>query len=112
ERGGHGESWTTPPQKPFQVLSFDPDRRTAEWKDVARIFKRRAGKLIEIRTSLGRRLTVTRDHPVVIFEDGKLVDRPASAISKGDRIPLIDRIPEQQPPPSFDLIDLINEPAA
>ncbi len=112
ERGAEGESWMTSPPKPFQVLSFDPDRGAAEWRDVARVFKRKARKLIRIQTSLGRSLTVTPDHPVVIVEHGNFVERPASAILKGDRIPVIDNLPDRKPPPAFDLIDLIREPAA
>ncbi|MFY9578679.1 MAG: AIR synthase-related protein, partial [Gaiellaceae bacterium] len=112
ERGADGESWTAKPNRPFQVLSFDPESGTAEWRDVTRVFKRKARRLVRIQTALGRRVTVTPDHPVIVVTEGRLVERSASSVKEDDQIPLIAGLPESDVPSAFDLIDLIREPAA
>ncbi len=112
ERGGRqrdGVSWATEPSRPFQVLSFDTDSGEILWKDVRRIFKRRADQLLRIRASLGRTLTVTPDHPVMIWEGEALVERQARELRLGDRLPLLADLPVRRGIQSLDLIDLVGE---
>jgi len=54
-------------------------------------------------------LKVTPDHPVIVVEDGKLVERPADAIARGDRIPLIAGLPESPTPAAFETLDLVSD---
>ena len=46
--------------------SIDPKANPSSWQPVSQIFKRQTNTLINIRTSLGRTLTVTPDHPMSI----------------------------------------------
>jgi phosphoribosylformylglycinamidine synthase subunit PurL len=111
ERGaGQGAAWTTEPLKPFEVLSLDPRSHRPQWRPVTRLFKQQASELVEIRAALGRRLRVSPDHPVVIWEAGELVARAASAIKPGDRLPLLSALPTTQTPESIDLVDALDEP--
>ncbi|MBA2537753.1 MAG: intein-containing phosphoribosylformylglycinamidine synthase II, partial [Actinobacteria bacterium] len=104
--------WTAAPNRPFQLLSLDPESHEPIWSDVHRIFKRSAKGLLRIRASLGRELTVTTDHPVVIWESGRLVHRPASSLAPGDRLPLIASLPSSEAAASaIDLIDALDEPS-
>jgi phosphoribosylformylglycinamidine synthase len=102
-------SWTAPPSQPFQVLSYDPVEGRPEWRDVERIFKRSADVLIGIRTSHGRSLTVTEDHPVIVEEAGKLVERTARDLHIGEMLPLLCSLPDGGGPDFLDLIDLADD---
>jgi phosphoribosylformylglycinamidine synthase II len=105
-------AWTASPRRPFQVLSFDPSRGEAVWRDVNRVFKREASQLLKIKTRLGRTLTVTPDHPVVLWEAGSLAERPASQVRAGDSIPLLCSFPVlQDVQAEIDLIDALDEPS-
>ncbi|MHB1243060.1 MAG: AIR synthase related protein, partial [Gaiellaceae bacterium] len=87
-------AWDVEPQRPFQVLSFDQETGETVWKDVRRVFKRQTNGLLRIKTSLGRSLTVTPDHPVMIWHEDTLVERPAHRVRNGDRIPLLASLPK------------------
>jgi phosphoribosylformylglycinamidine synthase subunit PurL len=107
-------SWTGPPNRPFQVLSIDPETHKVVWRDVTRVFKRTASRLLRIRGALGRSLTVTPDHPVVLSKNGRLIERPARDVRVGDRLPLLASLPRCLSPRGggyVDLIDALDEPA-
>lgn len=72
-----------------ETLSFDADTLHSCWQPVRRIFKRRATTLITIRTALGRTLTVTPDHPMLLLEDGEWSIREAESLRVGDQIPIL-----------------------
>ncbi len=107
--GGPGSEWTLEPVKPFEVLSLDPATLSPTWKHVRRLFKRQAESLITIRTALGRKLTVTADHPVMVWDDGRLVERRARDIVIGDRLPLLAGLPSEAAESEIDLIDAFDE---
>jgi phosphoribosylformylglycinamidine synthase len=112
ERGeGSGEPhWTTEPKKPFEVLSIDSSTGMPAWAPVRRLFKRQAAGLVEIKGRLGRSLKVSPDHPMMLFVDGTLVERPASEVRRGDLLPLLCRLPEAESTPhAIDLIDELDE---
>ncbi len=108
----HEASWTASPNRPFQVLSYDPASGEAVWRDVKRVFKRQASSLLKIKTKLGRQLTVTSDHPTIVSEQGRLVTRLASQIQPGDRLPLLCALPSYEgASEGIDLINALDEPS-
>lgn len=94
----------------IETLSIDPKTNRSNWQPVTRIFKRQTDTLVNIRTSLGRTLTVTPDHPMLRIEDRQKVRiRYAQTLRVGDDLPVFQKLPELpnlqiQP---LDLIDTI-----
>ena len=59
----------------------------------------------------GRRLVVTQDHPVVVWEDGHLTQRAAAEVRPGDRIPLLAQLPRSKDSTEpIDVISAVDEP--
>ncbi len=94
----------------IETLSIDPKTNRSSWQPVTRVFKRQTETLINIRTSLGRTLTVTPDHPMLrVEEENKVRIRYAQTLRVGDNLPVLQKLPEitgQLHP--IDLIDLID----
>jgi phosphoribosylformylglycinamidine synthase len=106
---GSAPSFTTKPVRPFDVLSMNPRTLEAEWRPVTRIFKRHARTLLRIKARLGREITVTEDHPVMIVVGDRLVARPARDVAIGDRIPLLCALPTfEEHQRDIDLLDRID----
>ncbi len=61
---------------------------------VKAVYKRKAEKLIEIRTRTGRKIRVTPEHIFFVLEDGKIVEKRADELRKGDRIASLRKLPE------------------
>jgi phosphoribosylformylglycinamidine synthase subunit PurL len=77
-----------------ETLSIDPDTHKSCWQRVRRIFKRRTKTLITIRTSLGRTLTVTPDHPMLILSKKQWDISLAQCLQVGDELPILRALPE------------------
>ncbi|MBD2180726.1 phosphoribosylformylglycinamidine synthase subunit PurL [Planktothrix sp. FACHB-1355] len=94
-----------------ETLSIDPDTLQSCWQPVRRIFKRRSNKLVTIRTSLGRTLRVTPDHPSFIRRNGELDILPALSLSVGDEIPILTNFPfsDSEDIPPLDLLSTLDE---
>ncbi|MFB2969520.1 phosphoribosylformylglycinamidine synthase subunit PurL [Aerosakkonema sp. BLCC-F183] len=94
-----------------ETLSLDPDTLQSCWQPVRRIFKRRSNNLVIIRTSLGRTLTVTRDHPSFIRRNGQWDILPALSLSVGDEIPILTNFPysDSEDVPALDLLSTLDE---
>nr|WP_310425422.1 phosphoribosylformylglycinamidine synthase subunit PurL [Chamaesiphon sp. VAR_48_metabat_135_sub] len=81
----------------IETLSIDPKTNRSNWQPVSRIFKRQTDTLINIRTSLGRTLTVTPDHPMLRIEaENKVRIRYAQTLRMGDDLPILQKLPEVQ----------------
>ncbi|MDT7896935.1 MAG: phosphoribosylformylglycinamidine synthase subunit PurL [Armatimonadota bacterium] len=91
-----------------EVLSLDPKTSQPCWVRVLRVFKRKSDRLLEIRTSMGRRIKVTPDHPCLVMkEEGSWVIKSAKHLRLGDRLPVIGCLPvDPNAPKSLDLIAL------
>jgi phosphoribosylformylglycinamidine synthase subunit PurL len=90
----------------IETLSLDPKTNRSSWQSITRIFKRQTDTLVNIRTSLGRSLTVTPDHPMLRVEaENKVRIRYAQTLRVGDNLPILHKLPELQTPPGQ--IDLI-----
>ncbi len=95
----------------IETLSIDPKTNKSCWQPVSRIFKRQTDRLVNIRTSLGRTITVTPDHPMLRVEDAQKVRiRYAQTLRVGDNLPVLQKLPEPQHPnpPAIDLIATID----
>jgi phosphoribosylformylglycinamidine synthase subunit PurL len=81
----------------IETLSVDPNTNRSNWQPVSRIFKRQTNTLINIRTSLGRTLTVTPDHPMLRIEaENRMRIRYAQTLRVGDDLPILQKLPEFQ----------------
>jgi phosphoribosylformylglycinamidine synthase len=80
----------------IETLSLDPKTNQTCWQKITRIVKRQTNTLVNIRTSLGRTLTVTPDHPMLRLEEGtKVRIRYAQTLRTGDELPIVQRLPQQ-----------------
>jgi phosphoribosylformylglycinamidine synthase len=77
-----------------ETLSYNPETQEACWQPVKRIFKRCTNELITIRTVLGRTLTVTPDHLLLILEEGDRLIKQAAKVREGDLIPVLIEWPQ------------------
>ncbi|HEX8097449.1 MAG TPA: AIR synthase-related protein, partial [Pyrinomonadaceae bacterium] len=90
------------------MLSFDESEGIAVWRNVRRVFKRHAGKTLRLKTSKGRTLQVTPDHPVLVCAGGELRQKSALDLDVGDMLPVLaDWREERDAPARLDLIDLL-----
>ena len=78
----------------IETLSYNPDTKESCWQPVRRIFKRSTKKLVEIRATKGRTLTVTPDHPLLILEQSDRVIKDAAKVQVGDYLPLLTDLPD------------------
>jgi phosphoribosylformylglycinamidine synthase subunit PurL len=94
----------------IETLSIDPKTNRSNWQPVTRIFKRQTDTLIDIRTSLGRTLTVTPDHPMLRVEaENKVRIRYAQTLRVGDNLPVLQKLPATRSPlQPIDIIDIID----
>jgi phosphoribosylformylglycinamidine synthase len=94
-----------------ETLSIDPDTHTSCWQRVQRIFKRRTQTLITIRTSLGRTLTVTPDHPMLIKVNGDWDICLAQNLQVGEELPILVSFPQatkqEDKVPELDLLSAL-----
>ena len=108
-RNGATRAFTEEPTRPFDVLSVDPVTFEPRWMPVCRVFKRQATELVRIRARLGRELTVTPDHPVVVMHDGRLREKAAREVAVGDLVPLVCGLPEGPSSPHLDVLDRVED---
>ena len=86
--------WKTPD---LQILAFNCETGQSVIAPVQALTKRTfEGALVQIKTSMGRTLRVTPDHPVIVREDGELAMRLAATIRVGDELLMLSTIEEQQ----------------
>ena len=103
-------TYELPASKKVETLSYNPDKQESCWQPVKRIFKRSTKQLVKIRTALGRTLTVTPDHPLLILDEGDRTIKPAIKVEKGDRLPVIIDFPQnEQSPLEIDLLATLEE---
>lgn len=93
----------------LQVLSFDPILLEPRWVGVRKFFRLQARQLIKIKTTMGRELVVTPDHPTVVVRNGKFEIVPASDLKVGSPIPVLTALPGSKPQPKeLDFLDLFS----
>lgn len=89
-----GQSATSlDPENPVEILSFNDETLEPCWKAMKRVFKRQSRQLLRIKTALGRTLTVTPDHPMLVWHEGQWQYRLAQTLKNEEQIPLLTRMP-------------------
>jgi phosphoribosylformylglycinamidine synthase subunit PurL len=109
------DQWTAavPDGDGAEALSVDLETMKTCWRPVRHVFRRRAESLVRVTTALGRSVTATADHPMVVRRDGRWVPVIASAVQAGDVVPLVAHLPAgpgsdaQEPAKSIDLIEAV-----
>jgi len=96
----------------IETLSLDAETLQTCWRPIRRVFRRRTRSLVRLRTSMGRSLTVTPDHPMLVLEDGTWRIRYAQSLQAGDQVPLLLDLPtasssDGAAPAALDLIDVL-----
>ncbi|MBM3234169.1 hypothetical protein FJZ19_03675 [Candidatus Pacearchaeota archaeon] len=93
----YGVSVYTEPEN-LSVFSWNPDKNIIEKKKVLKIIKNPPAKLFEIKTTKGKRIKVTKDHPFFRISRGnywlkKAEQAKTEELKIGDRIIVPGRIP-------------------
>ncbi len=93
-----------------ETLSLNPETNQICWQPIGRIFKRQTERLINLKTALGRTLTVTPDHLMLVLEGGCWIEKAAQDLQMGEKIPLALDLPaSNELTPEIDFISLLGE---
>jgi UDPglucose 6-dehydrogenase len=91
-----------------RVLAFDLDTGRPVLAEVKALTRRPyRGTMVAIRTSMGRSLRVTADHPVILQTDGGFAIVPAIEVVPGDQLMALCDLPPVEPAESLNLIELL-----
>lgn len=94
----------------IEVLSWLPQDRSPAFRPVSTVTRRGyEGELVEVRTKMGRRVSVTTDHPfVVLSQDGDHQIKLARELTTQDWLPLGRGLePNESGPRSLDVLDFL-----
>jgi len=93
----------------LDALSFD--RRTGDisWKPVKRLFRRKVDTLIEVSTTMGRKIKVSETHPFIVYRDDKWVTKTVTELQKGDELPIMMGLPEGGVVETIDLLSCLKK---
>jgi UDPglucose 6-dehydrogenase len=90
------------------VLAFDLESGTPCLARVRAMSRRPyRGTMVRLRTSMGRSLRVTADHPVVVRGDAGIGILPAAAVAPGDQLLALRHLPSVEAPTLLDLCALL-----
>jgi UDPglucose 6-dehydrogenase len=92
-----------------RVLAFDLETGQPTLAEVKAITRRPfKGQMVTIKTSMGRALRVTADHPVVLHRDHAFAIVPAHTVTQGDELMALCELPAvEQPAGALNLIELL-----
>jgi nucleotide sugar dehydrogenase len=78
------------------VLAFDLETGKTTFADVQAITRRDyQGMMVTIKTSMGREMTVTADHPVILFQPNGFEIVPAIDVAPGDQVMALLKLPAE-----------------
>ncbi|WP_297520314.1 LAGLIDADG family homing endonuclease, partial [Thermococcus sp.] len=76
------------------LLAYDLERKEIVKVKADRVSRHKAPeRFIHIRFSNGREITVTPEHPVLVWEKGEIIEKPAEKVSKDDLAVAVRRYP-------------------
>ena len=94
------------PKRDVKVYSFDPESGKVVLTDIEDVIKAPStDHLISFELELGRSFETTVDHPVLVYESGKLVEKRAFEVKEGDRILIPEPDFEEVPLENLDLLE-------
>jgi len=89
-----------------RVLAFDLEIGKPVLADVKAVTRRPyKGTMVTLKTSMGRTMRVTADHPVVVYKDRHFDILPASAVTQGDQLMALCDLPAVEQATSLNLIE-------
>ncbi|RUM50236.1 MAG: hypothetical protein DSY47_02180 [Hydrogenothermus sp.] len=95
------------PDDKIEVLTFDPFKKEFDFKQVRVFTKRQYGNLIKVRLSNGQTLTVSDKHPFIVKEKNSYEVKLANQLNKGDKVPVISKLPVIYKNVKLNLIDIV-----
>ncbi|GAB6136177.1 LAGLIDADG family homing endonuclease [Thermococcus prieurii] len=82
------------PVDDIELLAYDLERKKIVKVKADRVSRHRApDKFIRLRFSNGREITVTPEHPIMVWEDGEIREKPAEEINPRDIVLGVARYP-------------------
>ena len=94
-------------KREVKAYSFDPESGKVILTDIEDVIKAPAtDHLIRFELELGRSFETTVDHPVLVYEDGKFVEKRAFEVKEGDRV-LLPKL--EFPEVGVEHLDLLEE---
>lgn len=92
----------------LKVLGFDPRTDCPDGVDVKVLTRRPySGEMVTIHTSMGRELTVTADHPILLVGSDGYHIVPAADVRPKDVVMALTELPALDDVPTLNLIDLL-----
>lgn len=96
----------------IQALTWDPQQQRSLWQPITVLSRRRyRGPQLRIKTQLGRTLTVTDKHPMLVRHGNGWAIKPACHLQVGDELPFVAAFPQDLVPKTIDLIEELQRPA-
>lgn len=95
----------------FQIdaLSFDRETGNISWKPVTRLFRRKVGALMEVSTTMGRKIKVSETHPFIVYNGGQWMTKRVTDLQKGDELPIMTGLPHEKALDSIDLLSCLRK---
>ncbi len=95
----------------LEALAIDPRTGERGWFPVTTLYRGRYdGPALTVRADGNRTVTVTPDHPMLVFRENRLDTVPASRLRVGDRVPVLSDSEERAAgDPVVDLLDVVPE---
>jgi intein/homing endonuclease len=92
-----------------RVFSFDPSGRVVE-SALKRVYKVPSSCTIEeIKIEGGKLFRASPNHPVLVLDRGKIVQKRADEVAKGDLIPVLLKLPKKETQSKIDIIELLKD---
>ncbi len=83
------------PVDDVEVLAYDLERREIVKVKADRVSRHRAPeRFIKLKFSNGREITVTPEHPIMMWEDGRIVEKPAESVGVADYVVAVGEYPQ------------------
>ncbi|NJE49265.1 AAA family ATPase [Thermococcus sp. 9N3] len=87
------------PVDDIELLAYDLERKEIVKVKADRVSRHRApDRFIRLRFSNGREITVTPEHPIMVWEDGEIREKPAEKVKPRDIVLGVARYPVELPP--------------
>ncbi len=97
------------PKDNYEVLSFNPFNEKTKFEKVKVFTKREYNSLIKIKTSIGKTITVSDKHPMIVKENKQYNVKLANELTINDKIPVITTLPIIYKNETINLIDLFKD---
>ncbi|CAI1492249.1 putative enzyme [Thermococcus nautili] len=87
------------PVDDIELLAYDLERKEIVKVKADRVSRHKApDRFIRLRFSNGREITVTPEHPIMVWEDGEIREKPAEKVKPRDIVLGVARYPVELPP--------------